>query len=372
MSRKIALKRLTASDLTFFRWHFENSPTGGNQKSINLNRGVFIDQLYPALPAAPQALSGRLPIDLYLYGPGLTGELNIQRKIIKGGSYKNWRLNGEFVEEQQTRFQPLAPDDFVLFEFIGEIVPDQARALFVGRAVAADLPLFNAMSTFLPAAPRAMRTVTVEQLADLIRSATGLAPDHPAHEFMLDADLEDAAQGGQQGVIRLRRRRARRTITLDDLRRARVRAEQNGERGEQFVNEHFDGRLASGAITSFTWTSLNDPLSPFDFEVNEPAGNFRLDVKATDGEFDRRIHVSFSELLAMAEPGVRYDLYRVYNMDGETAALRIAPDMRTWAQGVLAVLGGLTAGVGVDGVSVDPRTLHFASRPITLRLTADE
>lgn len=370
MSRRIALKRLTASDLSFFRWHFENTPTGGNQKSINLNRGVFIDQLYPALPDAPQALSGRLPIDLYLYGPGLTGELNIQRKIIKGGSYKNWRLNGEFVQEQQQRFEPLAPDDFVLLEFIGEIVPDQARALFVAKAVAQDMPLYNVMSTFLPAAPRAMRTVTVEQLTDLLRAATGLATDHPAHEFMLDADLEDAAQGGQQGIIQLRRRRARRTITLDDLRRARVRAEQNGERGEHFVNEYLDGRLESGTVTGYTWVSLNDPLAPYDFEVSDPAGDFRLDVKATDGEFDRRIHVSYGELQAMTELGIRYDLYRVFNMDGDTASLRVAADMREWGKRVLSTLGDLEAGVGVDGVSVDPRTLHFAE-VINLRLTEE-
>ena len=48
MMDKLALKRLTASDLTFFEWHFKNRNVG-NQKAINLNADVFSDQLYPAL-----------------------------------------------------------------------------------------------------------------------------------------------------------------------------------------------------------------------------------------------------------------------------------------------------------------------------------
>ena len=46
MINKLALKRLTASDLTLFEWHF-NYRNAGNQKAINLNADVFKDQLYP-------------------------------------------------------------------------------------------------------------------------------------------------------------------------------------------------------------------------------------------------------------------------------------------------------------------------------------
>ena len=41
MLKKLALKRLTASDLTFFEWHYR-SRNAGNQKAINLNTDVFI------------------------------------------------------------------------------------------------------------------------------------------------------------------------------------------------------------------------------------------------------------------------------------------------------------------------------------------
>ena len=96
MNNKILIKRLTASDLTLFKWHFENI-NAGNQKAINLNRDIFIDILYPSLPIVAEEEGWRFPLDLYLFGPGLHKEYNLQRKIIKGGTYKNWRLDGEFI-----------------------------------------------------------------------------------------------------------------------------------------------------------------------------------------------------------------------------------------------------------------------------------
>ena len=93
MLDKLALKRLTASDLTFFEWHFRNH-NAGNQKAINLNADVFIDQLYPALDAIVRDRHNKLGIDLWIAGPGAADPVNLQRKIIKGAAYKNWRLDG--------------------------------------------------------------------------------------------------------------------------------------------------------------------------------------------------------------------------------------------------------------------------------------
>lgn len=372
MPRKIALKRLSASDLTFFKWHFDNQTGDIRQKSINLNARVFIDQLYPALPQTPQGLAGWLSIDVLIFGPGLAEPLQIQRKIVKGPAYKNWRLNGEIVPDDMQRFEPLAVNDFVLLEFIGEIVPTQVRALFVAAAVPDDAPLFAEFDRALPIGHRAMRTLTAEELGELIRTAANLAVGHAADEFTLDEALEDAALGGQEGISRLRRRRARRSITLEDLRRARVLAELNGERGEQFVNRYFEAEAGSGAITAFTWVSVDDAVAPYDFEVTETGQPVRVDVKATDGGFERRIHISYGELLAMAEPIARYDLYRVYDMEDERASLRVARDLRGFAQAVLANFQGLAAGVSVDGISVDPRTLPFALAVIPLTLAVEE
>src|SRR5688500_2960249 len=94
--QRLILKRLPASDLTFFEWQHRNRPAG-NQKAITLNADVFVAQMYPALPQIAAESDGRLPIDLVIHGPGLRPPVNLQRKIIKHGSYKNWRLDGEFI-----------------------------------------------------------------------------------------------------------------------------------------------------------------------------------------------------------------------------------------------------------------------------------
>ena len=89
MNRKIAIKRLSASDLTFFEHQFRNT-AGTKQKAFNLDRAVFDDELYPSLPLAIG--NDRVPINLSIFGPGLEGLHNLQRKILK--QQKNWRLNG--------------------------------------------------------------------------------------------------------------------------------------------------------------------------------------------------------------------------------------------------------------------------------------
>ena len=85
MIDKLALKRLTASDLTFFEWHFRNR-NAGNQKAINLNADVFSDQLYPTLEVVIRDRQNKLGIDLWIAGPAAAEPINLQRKIIKGAS----------------------------------------------------------------------------------------------------------------------------------------------------------------------------------------------------------------------------------------------------------------------------------------------
>lgn len=152
MARKLALKRLTASDLTFFEWHFRNRPAG-NQKAINLNADVFVDQLYPSLPEIARDRGGRIPIDFHLYGPGLNGPYILQRKIIKFGTYKNWRLDGEFIHnpvDSPERFNPLQPGDLVILDFNGDpVYPNSIKAFFLARAVPDDAALHSHFDAFL-------------------------------------------------------------------------------------------------------------------------------------------------------------------------------------------------------------------------------
>jgi hypothetical protein len=324
----------------------------------------------PRLKDAPEAEDGRLSIDLFLYGPGLAGELNLQRKIIKLGTYKNWRLDGEFIREDPERFCVLVPGNHVVIEFIGSIVPSQARALFVAAAVPEDSLFHTVLAAFLQTPGPSMRAISGEDLASLIHDAA-LSGEHPANEFILDAALEDAAQSGQEGIQRLLQRRSGRALSAGDLKRAKAQAEQDGQRGEEFINGHLGDRQRRGEITGFEWASAENPVSPFDFVVSEATGKARLDVKSTRGEFGRRIHISLSELASMAREGGTYDLYRVYEMTGDRAKLRVARNMREFARNILNGLAALPYSTEVDSVSVPPSEIEFAREEISLTLTPE-
>ena len=151
MLTKLALKRLRKSDLTFFEWHFKNQPAG-NQKAINLNADVFKEQLYPVLDTIASERQNKLGIDLWIAGPAAAEPLNLQRKIIKGENYKNWRLDGEFVynpEDTPNRFNILEPGDIALLGFEGELFPHTVTLLLVGREAEEDRILFKGLDDIL-------------------------------------------------------------------------------------------------------------------------------------------------------------------------------------------------------------------------------
>jgi hypothetical protein len=89
-----------------------------------------------------------------------------------------------------------------------------------------------------------------------------------------------------------------------------------------------------------------------------------LDVKSTDGEFNQRIFVSIGELRQMAFGKERYDIYRVFNIENETARLRIHRDVRDLAKEVLDIFGKLPLGVIPHNVSISPSSLRFDSEII--------
>lgn len=354
MPGKIALKRLTRSDLTFFE-HQHRLLDAGHQKAINLNADVFIRDLFPSLPETDPGRRGNIPIDLHLLGPGLYGDLRLQRKIIKGGTYKNWRLNGELVPAAETasRFDPLAEGDLVIFDFSEGVVPTSATLLFVSASVSGDRPLHAVLDAHLG------RPLSAPELETLLRAAS-LPDSHPAQELMLAEVVEDAALGGAQSARRLFRRRSSARMTQETLQNARMNAEAIGREGEELVDSWLRGRKRAGEIRDHTWESSINAVAPYDFTVIENSGeSFRLDVKSTTGSFEKPIHVSMAEIQEMASDSGRYDLYRVFSLDGTGASLRIVTDMAAFASTLLRVFAGLPDGVTPDGVSINPATLHF-------------
>jgi hypothetical protein len=138
--KKLALKRLTKSDLTIFEWHFRNR-NAGNQKSINLNADVFVNELYPAVPRLALTNGNEMPVSVGIFGPGVKTELPLARKIIKGAAYKNWRLNGEFIFKpagDPERFNVLLPGDLAVMEFAGEVQPTSLRMFLLASDLRSD------------------------------------------------------------------------------------------------------------------------------------------------------------------------------------------------------------------------------------------
>lgn len=372
MIQKLAVKRLTASDLTLFEWHFRNR-NAGNQKAINLNADVFIDELYPALLKSDQGKSGRISLDLYIYGPGLEGEYNLQRKIIKLGSYKNWRLDGEYIlnpDESPARFNELSPGDFVVFEFQGDVYPTAARAVFLAKSNPRDDSLCAILDRTL--GDRKMISLTVPQLSLLIGRGKP-SDDHPINELVLDAALEDAALGGIEGTKKLLSRRSGKHMSRSELERARQNAEEIGRTGEEYINAYLKTLKKKGAIQNFEWVAESNAVAPYDFWLSEDgASKILIDSKATSGDFDRTVHISMSELQRMSSGPERYDLYRVFEMGEASAKLRVARNVGAFAKQMMRVLDSLPSGVQPDGFSVSPSILPFAPTVETIQMPVEQ
>lgn len=355
---KLALKRLTASDLTLFEWHFRNR-NAGNQKAINLNRNVFVDALYPALPDAAVEHEGRLPLDLTIIGPGGKGEVNLQRKIIKFGAYKNWRLNGEFIynpEEDPDRFNELRPDDVALFEFVGRVVPASARMVLVGKNYAYDTALYTALDGLLGESK--MLPLSAEQLTRLVDG--GSVPlQHPVRLLAIDEVLEDAAQGGAVGLEKLWKGIGRQRLSQEALQRARRNAEDIGRMGEELVAAYFERQLEQGRIGSYHWASNENAVAPYDFKVSIEEEHRLIDVKSTTGGFDRKLHISINELRQIADGEERYDLWRLYELNEVRAKVRVAENVREVCAVVVKAVKKLPVGVLPDSFSVDPAYFQF-------------
>ncbi len=355
---KLAIKRLTDSDLTLFEWQFRHKNTG-NQKSINLNADVFIDRLYSSLEETDIGRHGRIPLDLFIYGPGHARAYNLQRKIIKGRAYKNWRLNGEYIPnplDQPDRFNSLAAGDFVIFDFEGEFFPTAARAVFVAQNLPEDARLHAGIQD---SGVGSMQAIDLASL-DFIVRASGTSEAHPVYELLLDSAIEDAAQGGLEGTNRLLGRNTGRRITRSELERARQRADDVGLAGEELIDAYFESRHSPEDVEIHVWVSDENAIASYDFTVKlQGKPNGKVEVKSTSGKFTQIIHLSFAQLREICNSTEPYHIYRVYELDDRQAKLRIATDVRTFAEQVLDRFSELPFGVTVDSISIRPETLPF-------------
>lgn len=369
MDGRIALKRLSASDLTLFDFHYKKTK-GTKQKAFNLDRAVFIDKFFPSLPDILHGGVNRAPLDLQIFGPGMSGLHHLQRKVIK--QQKNWRLDGETIHKpddaKSERYDILRKGDFAIFVFSG--VPEYliARMYLISSKDENDKNLHRALSDRFSAelSPRtSMVKLDPEELARIIENVS-LLEGHPVIDLLIDTDaLEDAAQGGIVGLHKLQRRRRSRGVSRDELERSKRNAERTGRLGEEILDTHLSIMREDGSIMDYKWESDSNAIAPYDFSMTDNNGQTHLiDAKSTCGDFTNPIHISLAELKEMSAEGVRYDLYRLYMVAESYARLRIAENVGSFAREVLETLGNLPEGVFVDAVSVNPQVLDFGPERI--------
>ena len=370
MISKLALKRLTASDLTFFEWHLRHR-NAGNQKAINLNADVFRDQLYPSAEIIARNRQNKFGVDLWVAGPGAAEKVNLQRKIIKGASYKNWRLDGEIIhnpQDQPDRFNVLVPDDIVLFGFEGELVPNTVTLVLVAKASEEDKFLFSELENLL--GTRRMISLDADSLRKLCERLS-VSSTHPVWLLVTDEDFVDAGVGLAPAIERLLGRPRLARMSIQDLRNARKVAEEIGRFGEELVDFYLRRRLNEGEIAGYKWVSDFNAIAPHDFRIDCGELWEKFEIKTTRGNFGREYYLSHNELKDMVYGGETYRIGRLYRATPDGAKMKISSDLRGFGQTILDAFSSLPSGVRPNGISITPEEAMFGAE-ITLTVPDDE
>lgn len=357
MAERIAVKRLTESDLSFFQTHFALRPNQ-RQKAINLNRDILIDRLYPGLAGLGQ----NLPVDVTFYGPGEAGACPARRPITPArGAQKNWRLNGGTVEDppgEPGRFGRVQVGDFAIMDFAGDLLPRAISIVLVSAGE--DFPLHAGLGGMMRR--RSMAQISRTDLRSLVNAA-GAGVEHPIHFLLMDdAELEllieDAVFGSAPAKRRLRQRVGGRKITPAEMAAVRDRMEQTGRDGEALVWAHLQARRNAGEYAEVVWVAETDAAASWDFEVVGHAGEkARIDAKSTRGEPGGMIHVSGAQIAAAADPSIPYRIARVHGIDEHGCTVRLSEGLNELAAAVRDATAHMPQGVLPDGFTIDPKAL---------------
>ena len=363
MADRIAIKRLTASDCTLFEAVFRTIDVG-KQKSINLNADVLIDQLYPGLAAPGAASDNEIALPMTIYGPAGKPAHTITRKIIKNSTYKNWRLNGEFIRapmDDTSRYDNVRPGDLAVMAFTGASSPTRLDMILVSHTDPADTALYTCLAALF--GNKSMIAVTQAQIASAVATAA-IPENHPvlvaAADPELEVALEDAAQGDFEGAGKVLKNKPSRRISKADLLKAKAKAELVGQDGEGLLNGYFAAQVESGKLAGYVWAAATNAIAPFDFEVTDAHGQkILVDAKATNGAFENTIHLSLAEVIEAAGP-TPYQIYRLFELNADGGQLKISEDISPLA-GKLKLIHEthMPAGTRVDGYSIATAALTW-------------
>jgi hypothetical protein len=279
-------------------------------------------------------------------------------------------LNGGTVPDDPalpSRFHSLAPGDLALFRFRGDPAPDEVDVILV--TASADGAAHNALDRLVPTGRRSMISLTPAQIEAALAGMTlpegsPLAELEPPPE--VEAAIEEVALGGSPEPALVGRRGGRR-LTPAELAQARDDAQRIGADGETLLHAYLQQQM----FDELEWVSQLDAAAPFDFRYRHQSGDtVKMDAKSTTGSFDRRIHVSTSEMLEASKPGARYVIARVYEIDDDGGKLRLCENFAEFARSITSAVA-LPSGVRIDGFSIDPSSLAWSNEIELVRSVAD-
>ena len=247
--------------------------------------------------------------------------------------------------------------------FKGQTSPTSLDLILVSQTDEADAGLYSRLSSMF--GNKSMIAATLAQIA-AAASAALIPEGHPIFIAAADPEfksaIEDAAQGGAEGTAKLLTNRGSRRISKAALTNAKIKAEVTGQDGEGLLNGHLAALRASGQLSSYIWTSSENAVAPFDFDITDVAGLRTLvDAKATNGPFDNPIHISLAEIIEAAGP-LPYRLYRLFELDENGGKLRISDDITPLARQLKLIHEThMPVGIRVDGFSIQTAALGWSS-----------
>ncbi|ART53875.1 hypothetical protein CBP36_18430 [Acidovorax carolinensis] len=367
--RKLALKKLKSSDLSFFKTHFNHTPAPqSKQKGFNLDTRVMQgDGFFPALKALLEPMPKKaVHVDLVFFGPGLAPAHSLARKVKIDA--KNLRLNGEFVhdpDDEPDRYSQLIEGDFAVMEFGGDAVPDSVKVVLVTAKNVKDTNLHKVFSKMLPSSDDSMAALSEEALQAAIEEAQPHA-QHPIRNWLAPVLLEEIGSGDSEAIARVNKLLPRQGFSPEAFKATKDAASRNGQLGEELLKQYLESSAPHG-VTSHEWTSQINAISPYDFSLTMAAGELRhADAKSTSGPFSTRLYLSTAEIRHALGSGVPYDIYRLYNVTEESAEMRVARDVKARLQVVMDSLAKVPAGVNVDSLSFEPD--YFAFEPVEIQI----
>ena len=372
MARKFALRRIQKSELPFFQAKLDQARaqqklTGAGvskQKAINFDRDV-IDQFYPGL-----SQTQKHRVQLLIYGPDSQQEYDAQPAPPILLQQKNWRIGGGAIQSPAAdpgRFDRIQKGDYLFFEFLDDPAgnPGTVRMLILSETFVTAYGLAGSLGALFRKYRQNFIPLTEGQLLQL-RYLSRLLPDDPLAIFG-DPEgeaVEEALMGEASATVYVRRRG--RKISKQEVRAQQEARSDTGEAGERLVKAYLAAGGLAGEVDGFDHIAQEDALAACDFQADFTDGSsILLDVKTTTSIHDVPFYMSAAELQAAAVTQEPYLIYRVSELAGQRAVLRISGDITELAQTIVDGAARMPAGVRPVTFSVMPSLLTW-SDPVRL------